>query len=205
MSLYGKFVLPRLIDLAMRNPEAARLRAEWLPHAHGDVLEIGIGSGLNLAFYSTQVRRVYGVDPSAGLLERARKRARGANVEVEFLPQSAEAPLPLADASIDTAISTWTLCSVPDVAMALQQIRRVLKPGGRLVFLEHGRAPDPAIARWQNRITPAWKRIAGGCRLNRPIDALIETAGFRIGELKTFYLRGPRLMTYTYQGLAQAR
>jgi ubiquinone/menaquinone biosynthesis C-methylase UbiE len=205
MGLYAKYVLPRFIDLAMRNPETARLRAEWLPHARGDVLEVGIGSGLNLPFYSSQVRRVYGLDPSIELQRIAQERALGGSVEVEFLSQSAEDPVPLVDRSIDTVVITWSLCSIANGPQALQQIKRVLRADGRLIFVEHGRAPDPGVAAWQDRLTPVWKRIGGGCHLNRKIDEMIETAGFRITELKTCYLRGPRPMTYTYQGFAQLR
>jgi ubiquinone/menaquinone biosynthesis C-methylase UbiE len=205
MGLYAKFILPRFIDLAMRNKETASLRAEWLPQACGDVLEVGIGSGLNLPFYSSQVRRVYGLDPSVELQQMARKRVRDGPIEIEFLLQSVEDPVPLPDASVDTAVVTWTLCSIANAPKALHQIKRVLKANGRLIFLEHGRAPDPAVAAWQDRLTPAWKRIGGGCHLNRKIDELIEAAGFRISELKMCYLRGPRPMTYTYQGFARMK
>ena len=203
MGVYAKYVLPRIIDLAMRNEETTRLRAAWVPHARGEVLEIGIGSGLNLPFYSSNVHRVYGVDPSVELQRMARKRAMAGRIEVEFLSQSAEEQLPFANASIDTVVITWTLCSIPNAPKALQQVKRVLKARGRLIFLEHGRAPDPGIAVWQDRITPFWKHIGGGCHLNRKIDDLIMAAGFRIAELKTCYLPGPRPMTYTYQGVAK--
>jgi ubiquinone/menaquinone biosynthesis C-methylase UbiE len=203
MGLYAKYLLPRVIDLAMRNEETARLRAGWLPHARGEVLEVGIGSGLNLPFYSSQVQRVYGVDPSVELQRMARDRARSGPIEVEFLLQSAENPLPLADASIDTVVSTWTLCSIANVPKALHQMKRVLKTNGRLIFLEHGRAPNPGVAAWQDRLTPLWKRVAGGCHLNRKIDELIEAAGFQITEMTTFYIPGPRSLTYTYQGFAR--
>jgi ubiquinone/menaquinone biosynthesis C-methylase UbiE len=186
----------------MRNEETTRLRAAWVPHARGEVLEIGIGSGLNLPFYSSNVHRVYGVDPSVELQRMARKRAMAGPIEVEFLSQSAEEQLPFANASIDTVVITWALCSIPNAPKALQQVKRVLKASGRLIFLEHGRAPDPGIAVWQDRITPLWKHIGGGCHLNRKIDDLIMAAGFRIAELKTCYLTGPRPMTYTYQGVA---
>jgi len=200
---YSKYVLPRLIDLAMRNKDTTRLRAECVPQARGDVLEIGIGSGLNLQFYSSGVQRVYGVDPSLELQRMANKRVSAVPFEVEFLRQSAEQPLPLGDSSIDTVVMTWTLCSIPNPALALPQMKRVLKANGRLIFVEHGRAADPGVVVWQDRITPVWKRIGGGCHLNRKIDELIRAAGFHISELKTFYLPGPRPMTYTYQGLAQ--
>jgi ubiquinone/menaquinone biosynthesis C-methylase UbiE len=185
VGVYAKYVLPRIIDVAMRNEETSRLRAAWIPHARGEVLEVGIGSGLNLPFYSSDVHRVYGVDPSVELQRMARKRAMVGPIEVEFLSQSAEEQLPLANASIDTVVITWTLCSIPNAPMALQQIKRVLKASGGLIFLEHGRAPDPGIAIWQDRIMPVWKRVAGGCHLNRKIDDLITAAGFRITELKT--------------------
>jgi ubiquinone/menaquinone biosynthesis C-methylase UbiE len=202
MAFYARYVLPRIIDLVMRNKESARLRAAWIPHARGQVLEVGIGSGLNLPFYSRQVERIRGVDPSLELQRIARNRLP-AGIEIEFLTQSAEEPLPLADASIDTIVLTWTLCSIANPRKALEQMARVMKPGGRLIFLEHGRAPDPGVVSWQNRLTPYWKRIAGGCHLNRKVDELITDAGFQITELKTFYLPGPRPMTYTYQGIAQ--
>jgi ubiquinone/menaquinone biosynthesis C-methylase UbiE len=205
MGFYAKHILPRWLDLAMKNRETTRLRAEWLPHARGDVLEIGIGSGLNLPFYSSQVRRVCGIDPSIELQRMARRRAQAGSTEVDFLLQSAEDPVPAADAAFDTVVVTWTLCSIPNASKALGQMRRVLKSGGRLVFLEHGRAPDPGVAAWQDRLTPMWKRMGGGCHLNRKIDEIIEAAGFQISELKTCYLPGPRPMTFTYQGLAQVK
>ena len=203
VGVYAKYVLPRVIDLAMRNEDSTRLRAAWIPLARGEVLEVGIGSGLNLPFYSPNVQRVYGVDPSMELQQMARKRATAGTIEVEFLSQSAEETLPLANASVDTIVTTWTMCSIPKPAKALQEMRRVLKANGRLIFLEHGSAPDPGVAAWQRRITPVWKRITGGCHLDRQIDQLITLAGFRIAELKTGYLRGPRPMTYTYQGVAE--
>jgi len=205
MGLYGKYVLPRLIDLAMRNSEWTRLRAEWLPHARGDVLEVGIGSGLNLPFYTSQVRRVYGVEPSVDLQRMARARMAAIPLEVEFFTQAAEDPLPLSDASVDTAVLTWTLCSIANAPTALQQIKRLLKTDGRLIFLEHGRASDPGVVACQDRITPVWKRVGGGCHLNRKIDELIASAGFQISEMRTGYLPGPRPLTYTYQGFAQAK
>jgi ubiquinone/menaquinone biosynthesis C-methylase UbiE len=186
----------------MRNSETTRLRAAWIPQARGEVLEIGSGSGLNLPFYSAQVKHVFGVDPSLELQQIAKKRISG-QVEVEFLPQSAEQQLPIPDASIDTIVMTWTLCSIPDTDKALRQMRRVLKADGQLLFIEHGRSRDSGVMAWQDQLTPAWRMIAGGCHLNRKIDALISAAGFRISTLNTFYIVGPRPMTFTYQGLAQ--
>lgn len=202
MGFYTRHVLPHLIDLAMRNKEAARLRAAWVPQAQGDVLEIGIGSGLNLPFYGAQVRRVFGVDPSLALQRMAQRRADGP-LNVNFLNQSAEQELPLPDASIDTIVMTWALCSIPKPAEALRHMRRILKADGQLLFIEHGRSGDRSVVAWQDRFTPMWRRIAGGCHLNRKIDELISAAGFRITGLDTFYTVGPRPMTYTYQGLAK--
>jgi ubiquinone/menaquinone biosynthesis C-methylase UbiE len=204
MSLYAKYVLPQLIDLAMRNKEATRLRAKCVPQARGEVLEIGMGSGLNLPFYSPEVHHVYGVDPSAGLLEKAAKKISSVPFEITFLGQSAEKPLPLEHSSIDTVVTTWTLCSIADPIAALQEAKRVLKASGRIIFIEHGRSPDSKITAWQDWLTPVWKRIGGGCHLNRKIDDIIRAAGFKIYEQKTFYLTGLRPMTYTYQGVARA-
>jgi ubiquinone/menaquinone biosynthesis C-methylase UbiE len=203
MSFYGKYVLPRVLDVCMRNRDTAQLRAELIPRARGVVLEVGIGSGLNLPFYSADVSRIYGVDPSPEMLKMARKRAEATAVPVELFPQSAEEPLPLADQSIDTAAVAWSLCSIPDPLRALQQVRRVLRSGGQLLFVEHGLAPDGGVKAWQDRLNPIWRRIGGGCNLNRPIDELIRSAGFEITDLKAAYMPGPRFLTYTYQGVAR--
>jgi len=203
MPFYKKYILPHVIDLAMRNKDASRLRALWIPRARGEVLEIGIGSGLNLPFYSAGAHRIRGVDPSVELQRMAQKRVSEHGLNVEFLSQSAEEPLDLPAETVDTAVVTWTLCSIPDPQRALQQVRRVLKRDGHLIFIEHGRAADPKVAAWQDRLTPAWKHIGGGCHLNRKVDDLLRAAGFQIVELATCYLPGPRPMTYTYQGLAR--
>jgi ubiquinone/menaquinone biosynthesis C-methylase UbiE len=203
MSFYARRVLPHIINLAMKNKDLTRLRGAWVPQARGEVLEVGIGSGLNLPFYSSEVARVYGVEPSVALQEMARRRAAVGRTKVEFLSQSAEEVLPLADKSVDTIVMTWTLCSIPDAPRALAQMKRVLKADGRLLFIEHGRSPDARVVAWQDRLTPVWKKIGGGCHLNRKIDELLTTAGFVIAELKTSYLPGPRPMTYTYQGFAR--
>lgn len=202
MGVYAKYFLPRIIDLAMRNKETARLRAALIPRARGTVLEVGIGSGLNLPFYSAEVQRVVGVDPSLELQKMASKRVAGP-IKVEFLAQSAEEFLPLDEASVDTVVMAWTLCSIPNAAKALQQMKRVLKADGSLLFVEHGRAPERKVAAWQDRLTPVWKQATGGCHLNRKVDDLIAEAGFQITQLETCYLPGPRPMTYTYQGVAQ--
>ena len=203
MGLYDKYLLPRLLDLAMRKAELGALRAEWVPQARGEVLEVGVGSGLNLIHYTKDVVRVLGVDPSQELQRMARERAAKARVPVEFVTQSAEAPLPLAPNSVDTVVFTWTLCSIPDPVAALTQMRRVVKPSGRLIFIEHGLAVDPKVVRWQNRLNPLWKIIGGGCNLNRDVNALVEGAGFKIRSLQTSHIPGPRPMTYMYRGYAE--
>lgn len=202
MSFYERRLLPRLIDLAMRNKEVKRYRGKLVPAAAGKVLEIGAGSGLNLPFYGPQVRRLHALDPSEALLRMASRKLPGAHFRVDLLQGSAE-EIPLADRSVDTVVTTWTLCSIPDVAKALREVRRVLKPGGSLLFVEHGHAPDASVAAWQRRIEPLWKPLAGGCHLTRRIDQLIRDAGFSIDELENEYLKGPRPLTYTYCGRAR--
>lgn len=200
MSFYAKRVLPHLINLAMRQRTLAAYRSRLVPAAEGRVLEIGIGSGLNLPFYGSAVTELVGIDPSGSLLHMAGERDAG-ETPVRLIEASAEA-MPLEDGGFDTAVTTWSLCSIPDVMAALAEIRRVLKPSGSLLFVEHGRAPETAVARWQDRITPVWRPIAGGCHLNRPIDALIREAGFRLRELQTGYMPGPRPFTFMYEGRA---
>lgn len=202
MNLYERWILPRLLDLAMRNKEATRFRARLIPQARGATLEVGIGSGLNLPFYGESVERLFGVDPSEALLRMARKRARGAAIPIEFIAHPGEA-LPLADASVDTAVFTFTLCTIPDPLKALREARRVLKPSGELLFAEHGLAPDEGVQRWQRRLNPLWRRVAGGCNLDRKIDELIGAAGFRLAGLQTEYAKGPRPMSYVYSGRAR--
>jgi ubiquinone/menaquinone biosynthesis C-methylase UbiE len=202
LALYARFVLPRLIDLVMRNKMVRERRETLIPRARGTVLEIGIGSGLNLPYYGAKVERVFGIDPSSELLTIADAKARAAAFPVQLVCQSAER-LPFPDAAIDTVVTTWTLCSIADPAAALREMKRVLKPGGELLFAEHGYSPEPRVAAWQRRLTPWWKRIAGGCHLDRRIDALIRAAGFEIVELQTSYLQAPKPFTYTYEGSAR--
>jgi ubiquinone/menaquinone biosynthesis C-methylase UbiE len=203
MSLYGRFVLPRVIDLAMRDPRARERRERLVPKAHGRVLEVGIGSGLNLPFYDRgRVRSLCAVDPSAELLAMARRKANALGMEVALERQSAER-LPFPAGRFDCVLVTWTLCSIPDPAAALAEMRRVLKSGGELLFIEHGLAPDPGVARWQRRLTPLWRALAGGCHLDRPMEALVRGA-FADVTLERFYLDAPRVLAYLYEGSARS-
>ena len=202
MNPYERYLLPWLIDWVCALPPAARERAKIVPRAHGEVLEIGIGTGHNLAYYAPhRVALVTGIDP--GILRRKIiRRARAAGIEVKLLPLSAES-IPAEDAHFDTLVSTFTLCSIPDVEQALEEMHRVLKPAGRFLYLEHGAAPDLRIRRWQDRLTPVWKPLAGGCHLNRDIPRLITEAGFEILEQHNDYIRGPRILSYIYRGEAR--
>lgn len=186
----------------MSNKEVARCRSQIIPEARGRVLEIGIGSGLNLPFYSSHVVNVCGVDPSRELLQMARKEAGSVVFPVELLNASAE-DLPVESETIDTIVMTWTLCSIPDAGKALSEMRRVLKPGGELLFIEHGLAPEAKVRAWQDRINRPWRAVSGGCNLNREVDRLIASAGLAVQRLDTKYLRGPRMFTFTYQGCAR--
>ena len=202
MGFYNDIILPRLCDLAMRNRELVPFRRRVIGAAEGRVLEIGAGSGLNLPFYRPPVTEILALEPAPRLVTMARDAARATTVPVSFLATSAEA-IPLDDHSIDTVITTWTLCSIPQAATALSEMRRVLRPGGRLLFVEHGLAPDAGVRRWQHRLTPVWRACAGGCHLNRPIAAMIEGAGFRLERVETGHIPGPRPMTFMYEGRAQ--
>jgi ubiquinone/menaquinone biosynthesis C-methylase UbiE len=202
MGFYSRWVFPRVLDLVMQQKQMIPFRERIGKAASGCVLDVGIGSGLNLPFYGNQIDRVVGVDPSPELLRFAEERARESSNSVELLRGSGEA-LPIEDHSIDTAVVTFTLCSVDNAAATLAEIRRVLRPNGTLLFAEHGRAPEAGVAWWQDRLTPAWSRIAGGCRLNRKPDDLIRSAGFSIDGLETGYVKGPRPMTFFYSGSAR--
>jgi ubiquinone/menaquinone biosynthesis C-methylase UbiE len=204
MGFYQDQVVPLLINWSMRQRNLAVYRSRIIPAAEGRVLEIGMGSGLNLPFYSRNVVRVIGLDPSPRLLAMARQAEWTGNEPVRFIEGSAEM-IPLTDASVDTVVTTWTLCSIPDAPRALREMRRVLRPSGRLLFVEHGRAPDPKVVWWQDRLTPIWKRMGGGCHLNRAIGALVEGAGYQFDRIETGYMRGPRPMTFMYEGSARPR
>jgi ubiquinone/menaquinone biosynthesis C-methylase UbiE len=201
MGFYNDVILPKLCDLAMRNKQVQPYRERVISAAEGRVLEIGIGSGRNLPFYRSPVTELLALEPSPQLTAIARN-APHPGAPVSFIEASAEA-IPLDDRSVDTVVTTWTLCSIPDAAMALTEMRRVLQPGGKLLFVEHGMAPDRNVRRWQDWLTPAWKRISGGCHLNRPISAMIEGAGFRIDRVETGYMPGPKAMTFVYEGSAR--
>lgn len=202
MGFYSDVILPRLCDLAMRNKLLVPIRQRVIGAAEGRVLEIGVGSGLNLPFYRPEVAEVLALEPAPRLVAMARSASRDARMPVRFLEASAEA-IPLDRHSVDTIVTTWTLCSIPQAATALAEMRRVLRPGGKLLFVEHGLAPDDSVRRWQDRLTPAWRCIAGGCHLNRPIRIMIEDAGFRIDRVETGYIPGPRPMTFMYEGSAR--
>jgi ubiquinone/menaquinone biosynthesis C-methylase UbiE len=204
MGFYADRVVPVLIDLSMRNKLLRLYRRRVIGAAEGRVLEIGIGSGLNLPSYGANATSLIGLDPSPRLLEKTRERAERIGARVTLMEGSAEA-IPLHAASVDTVVTTWTLCSIPNAPVALAEMRRVLTPSGRLLFVEHGRSPDARVRWWQDRLTPMWKRIGGGCHLNRPMAELIQGAGFRLERLDTGYMRGPKPMTFMYEGSARPR
>lgn len=200
--LYEEHFLPPVLDAAMRAAVIAEQRALLVPGARGRVLEVGIGSGLNLPYYDGErVERLYGIDPSAALERRAWRRAAAAPFPVEVIEGSAE-EMAVADGTFDTVVSTYTLCSIGDLPQALREIRRVLKPGGSYLFCEHGLSPDRSVAAVQHRITPVWRHIAGGCHLDVPMAELIRAAGFRITELEEGYIAAPRFAAYNYRGVA---
>ena len=202
MGFYTDVVLPRLCDLAMRNKQLGPFRERVIGEAEGRVLEIGVGSGRNLPFYRAPVSEVLALEPAPRLIGMARRASDVRSMPVSFVEASAEA-IPLEQQSVDTIVTTWTLCSIPQAAMALQEMRRVLRRGGKLLFVEHGLAADEAVRWWQDRLTPAWRCLAGGCHLNRPIRSLIEDAGFRIDRIQTGYIAGPKPMTFMYEGSAR--
>jgi ubiquinone/menaquinone biosynthesis C-methylase UbiE len=202
MGLYSKYILPKVVHLTCSMKPNMRQRGKVVPLARGRVLEVGIGSGLNLPFYDrSKVTRVWGLDPSPEMMRMARKAAQAVPFDVEFIGLPIE-EIPLDDSTVDTVVVTYTLCTIPDTERALRQIARVLKTGGELIFCEHGLAPDAGIRRWQDRINPIWKRLGGGCHLNRDIPELIRRGGFRIRGLETMYLPGWRPASFNYWGTA---
>jgi ubiquinone/menaquinone biosynthesis C-methylase UbiE len=198
MDFYQRWILPRLIDLG---PIACSISPEDYRGGKRSLLEIGVGSGRNLPLYGSAVDHVCAIDPSAEPLRLARNRTANVPMPVWLVRGSAE-QLPIANAVFDTIVTTWTLCSIPNPAAALIEMRRVLKPGGNLVFVEHGLSPELRVSRWQHHLTPCWTRLAGSCHLDRKIDDLIRAAGLQLNDVETDYMNGPRLMTFMYQGEA---
>jgi SAM-dependent methyltransferase len=203
--IYERFILPRLVDFACSLGPAARQRARTVPGASGAVLEIGFGSGLNVPFYDpAKVTRLWALDPSREMWRLARERVRRARFRVEFLEAIAE-DVPLPDRSIDTVVVTFSLCTIPRVLDALREARRVLAPSGRLLFSEHGAAPDEKTRRWQRRLNPVWTALSGGCHLDRPIPLLLEQGGFHSLELSAGYISPFKVASFNYQGTAVPR
>ncbi|MBI4566465.1 MAG: class I SAM-dependent methyltransferase [Planctomycetes bacterium] len=201
---YERHLLPYLIDLACGQKPVRRQRQKVVPLARGRVLEIGIGTGLNLPHYDTaRIEKIVGLDPGLAMHRFARKRLKSTSLAVELVGLSAER-IPFPDGSFDTVLVTYSLCTIPDPLAALKQVRRVLAPGAKLIFAEHGAAPDASVRRWQDRLTPIWSKFAGGCHLNRDIPALLDQAGLRSTDLRTMYLPGPRPLTFNYWGTAVA-
>jgi SAM-dependent methyltransferase len=202
MSFYEKRILPRLINLACGTDLITRQRRKLIPRAQGVVLEIGFGSGLNLQFYDrARVHRLLGVEPSEELREMSVRRGDGL-LPLEIIGLTGEA-IPLKNDSVDTVVSTYTFCTIDNLEAAFREIQRVLKPEGILLFSEHGRAPDYGIAQWQDRVNPLWKRLAGGCNLNRDVPGLLHAAGFELHGLEQGYMPGPRLVTFHSAGAAR--
>lgn len=204
MSFYEHYVLPHALNLACGFKAIRRQRRKVVPAAEGRVLEIGFGSGLNVPYYDFgKVTKIWALEPSEGMRRLARKRLNPVRSEFEFIDLPGE-EIPLEDASVDTVLCTFTLCTIPDTTAALAGMRRVLKPGGRLLFCEHGRAPDEKVRRWQDRLNRPWSRIAGGCQLNRDIPALIREAGFRIEDEDSMYVPGgPKMLSWQWWGCAR--
>jgi ubiquinone/menaquinone biosynthesis C-methylase UbiE len=202
VSFYHHYVFPRLLDLAMSSRLLRKPRNRALAPARGRILEIGFGTGRNLKHYPPNVKRIEAIDPDLDLDRLSMPRIAKSAIAVDFHHFDA-AHLPFEDARFDTVVSTFTLCTIPDVSHALGEIRRVLKPGGQFLFLEHGRSPDAGVARWQDRLDRAWMPLAGGCHLNRPVRTMIEDAGLALGSAKHYYLkRVPRWFGYFTEGVA---
>ncbi len=204
MSFYEERILPHIIDRACSTGQVMKLRSQIVPHARGRVLEVGMGSAINMEFYNPDnVEMVYGLEPSDGMRRKAQLNLSRSPIKVEWLDLPGE-QIPLEDHSVDTVLLTFTLCTIPDWHAALNQIWRVLKPEGELLFLEHGESPHENTRKWQHRITPGWKKLAGGCHLNRHIADLIRHAGFEILELENLYIpRAPKIAGYIYKGRAR--
>lgn len=203
MGFYENQILPHMINLACGAKPVRKQREKVVPQAEGRVLEVGMGSGLNIEFYNPdKVEMVWGLEPSEGMRKKAWPRVQAAPFRLEWLDLPGE-EIPLEDNSADSIVVTYTLCTIPDWKAALEQMRRVLKPGGKLLFSEHGAAPDEAVRRWQDRINPFWKKLAGGCNLNREIPRLLRKGGFDVRQLESMYVPStPKIAGYTYWGYA---
>lgn len=201
MGFYSDQIVPRLTHLTMRARPIGDIRRRILASAHGEVLDVGFGSGLNLPHYPGTVSRVLAVEPSEVARNIAKPAIAAASCAVEFVGLDGQR-IALADSSVDCVVTTWTLCTIPDAGRAIAEFARVLKPGGRFVFAEHGLSPDAGVAHWQNRLNGLQRRLAGGCNLNRKIDELIQAAPFSITSLDRFYFQGPRTHSYFYIGAA---
>lgn len=203
MSFYEDRVLPRMINVACGSKPTRKQREKIVPRAFGDVLEIGLGGGLNLPFYDrNKVRKIFGLEPSAGMRRSAARNIETSGLDVELIDLPGE-NIPLDDNSVDSVLMTYTLCTIPDVVSALEGMRRVLKPTGRLFFCEHGKAPDDDVHKWQNRLNSGWRALAGGCNMNRDIPALLRNGGFRIEDDNRMYIPGIRALSYNYWGAAR--
>ena len=204
MSWYEERMLPHMINFACSASPNQKQRQKIVPEAAGEILEIGFGSGLNVPFYDQpKVKKIWALEPSEGMRRKAQPAVDETELDIEFIELPGE-QIPLDDNSVDTVLVTYTLCTIPDTALALEGIRRVLKPEGRLLFCEHGKAPDENVQRWQNRLNPAWSKIAGGCQMNRDIPALLKEGGFRIKVDERMYIPGAKILCYNYWGSAVA-
>ncbi|MFQ6004772.1 MAG: class I SAM-dependent methyltransferase [Woeseia sp.] len=205
MNWYEERVLPRLTDLACSTKPVCQQREKIVPLAEGDVLEIGIGSGLNLPFYDQRkIGKIWGLEPSDSMRKLAAQNLEGLSLDLEFIDLPGE-EIPIDSKSVDTVLVTYTLCTIPDAVTALQGMRRVLKPGGRLLFCEHGAAPDAGVRRWQDRLNTGWSKVAGGCNMNRDIPSIIHAGGFEIVWDERKYIPGLRILSYNYWGSAIPR
>lgn len=202
-TLYERFFLPRLLDCACSTKPFRKQRQKIIPLAKGDVVEIGIGSGHNLPFYDqSKVNKLIGIDPDEYVWGKSKKKRAQFHKPIERLVLSGE-DIPLADDSADTVVVTYSLCTIPDPVKALGEMRRILKPGGDLLFAEHGKAPDAKVHAWQNRIDPLWKKFAGGCHSGRPIPEYFKQAGLQFEQLDEMYIPGPKSLSYNYWGIAR--
>jgi ubiquinone/menaquinone biosynthesis C-methylase UbiE len=201
VGVYRDQFLPRFVNAAMASDEFTQIRARVASDLAGEVLEVGFGSGLNVPLYPSTVSRVRAVDPATLGRKLAASRINESPIPIDFVGLDGE-DLPLDADTIDHVLVTWTLCTIPEAGRALREVRRVLRPGGQLHFVEHGRSPELGVARWQDRLTPLQRRLFGGCHLNRLIDTLVADSGFEIKRIERFYVRGPKPWGYMFEGVA---